>query len=55
MPAGVQLDTCSDRAVVAPAAAIVVSAGPRLVAIDAACCALSAFAKAAPEAQPDAA
>jgi maleylpyruvate isomerase len=27
---------------------------PRLVAIDAACCALSAFAKAAPEAQPDA-
>jgi maleylacetoacetate isomerase len=27
---------------------------PRLVAIDAACCALPAFAKAAPEAQPDA-
>jgi maleylacetoacetate isomerase len=31
------------------------SAVPRLVAIDAACCALPAFAKAAPEAQPDAA
>ena len=30
------------------------SAVPRLVAIDAACCALPAFAKAAPEAQPDA-
>jgi hypothetical protein len=28
---------------------------PRLVAIDAAACALPAFAKAAPEAQPDAA
>ena len=27
---------------------------PRLVGIDAACCALPAFAKAAPEAQPDA-
>src|SRR5262249_41936581 len=30
------------------------SAVPRLVEIDAACCALPAFAKAAPEAQPDA-